>query len=155
MKKMWCTSDGYVTPSELKREIGYYQPIFVGYNQHDSGELITYLLDGLHEDLNRIKTKPYIENKDYDGREEKIVAEEQWGNFLKRNRSIIVDNLYGQYRSTLDCLKCSYRSIQFDPFLMCSLPIPLEESYKKIAIMLYKNIYHEDKIVMTFRPSER
>jgi len=29
--------------------------MFSGYNQHDSGELITYLLDGLHEDLNRVK----------------------------------------------------------------------------------------------------
>ena len=48
--------------------------MFSGYNQHDSGELITYLLDGLHEDLNRVKVKPYVESKDYDGRDDKIVA---------------------------------------------------------------------------------
>jgi ubiquitin carboxyl-terminal hydrolase 4/11/15 len=41
--------------------------MFSGYNQHDSGELIAYVLDGLHEDLNRVKTKPYVEGKDYDG----------------------------------------------------------------------------------------
>jgi len=26
--------------------------------------LITFLLDGLHEDLNRVKKKPYVESKD-------------------------------------------------------------------------------------------
>jgi len=36
--------------------------------------LINYLLDGLHEDLNRVKEKPYVETKDYDGRPDKIIA---------------------------------------------------------------------------------
>lgn len=34
---------------------------FSGYQQHDSQEFIAFLLDGLHEDLNRIKAKPYVE----------------------------------------------------------------------------------------------
>jgi ubiquitin carboxyl-terminal hydrolase 4/11/15 len=32
----------------------------VGYHQHDSQELLAFLLDGLHEDLNRVTEKPYI-----------------------------------------------------------------------------------------------
>jgi len=36
--------------------------MFQGYAQHDSAELLNYLLDGLHEDLNRVKgPKPYVE----------------------------------------------------------------------------------------------
>lgn len=27
-------------------------------------ELLAFLLDGLHEDLNRIRTKPYVEERD-------------------------------------------------------------------------------------------
>lgn len=53
-------SDSSVSPTQLKRAIGKYQTMFMGYNQHDSGELVSYLLDGIHEDLNRIKKKPYI-----------------------------------------------------------------------------------------------
>jgi len=45
----------------FKTTIGKYNPIFLGYAQQDSQELISYLLDGLHEDLNRIKKKPYTE----------------------------------------------------------------------------------------------
>jgi ubiquitin carboxyl-terminal hydrolase 4/11/15 len=51
------------------------------------------------------------------------VADEAWFNFLKRNQSIIVDLMYGQYKSVLDCPKCNNISVQFDPFLMVSLPI--------------------------------
>lgn len=31
--------------------------------QHDCQELIAFVLDGLHEDLNRIKKKVYVEAK--------------------------------------------------------------------------------------------
>lgn len=44
--------------------IGEFAPRFNGYTQQDSQELTSFLLDGLHEDLNRIKKKPYIEEKE-------------------------------------------------------------------------------------------
>lgn len=48
-------------------------------------------MDGLHEDLNRVKKKPYIEAKDADGRPDNEFAEECWNNHKARNDSIIVD----------------------------------------------------------------
>lgn len=42
---------------------GRYAPNFAGYQQHDCHELVTFLLDGLHEDLNRVVKKPYIEQQ--------------------------------------------------------------------------------------------
>ena len=41
--------------------MGRYAPQFVGYAQHDSQELLAFLLDGLHEDLNLVKKKPYVD----------------------------------------------------------------------------------------------
>ena len=57
-----------------------------------SQELLAFLLDGLHEDLNRVKCKPYIESKDTDGRPDVEVALENWTNHKERNDSIIVDS---------------------------------------------------------------
>lgn len=54
-------------------------------------ELLAFLLDGLHEDLNRVKNKPYILSKDADGRPDEEVADEYWANHKARNDSIIVD----------------------------------------------------------------
>ncbi len=50
-----------VSPSSFKYQLGKFAPQFQGYGQQDSQELLAFLLDGLHEDLNRIKRKPYIE----------------------------------------------------------------------------------------------
>ena len=40
-------------------------------------ELMAFLLDGLHEDLNRIKKKPYVEVKDGSGRPDAQVCARQ------------------------------------------------------------------------------
>jgi len=54
-------------------------------------ELLAFLLDGLHEDLNRVKHRPYINSGDADGRSDEEVADEYWANHIARNNSIIVD----------------------------------------------------------------
>ena len=42
--------------------------------QQDSQEFTANLLDGLHEDLNRIIEKPHIEEEEGDGRENSVVS---------------------------------------------------------------------------------
>lgn len=91
---------------------------------------MSFLLDGLHEDLNRIQQKPYTETIESDGRPDPVVAKESWSNHLKRNNSIITDYLHGQYRSEITCPECSHISITFDPFLTCTLPIPTKKEKK-------------------------
>lgn len=53
-------------------------------------------MDGLHEDLNRVHDKPYVELKDSDGRPDWEVAAEVWVNSLG-----FVCLLMGPFRSTL------------------------------------------------------
>ena len=56
--------------------IAKYAPRFNGFQQQDSQELLAFLLDGLHEDLNRVHEKPYVELKDSDLRPDFEVASE-------------------------------------------------------------------------------
>ncbi|DBA81599.1 hypothetical protein WJX77_011258 [Trebouxia sp. C0004] len=126
MDKLWKGDTASVSPSSFKYQLGKFAPQFQGYGQQDSQELLAFLLDGLHEDLNRIKRKPYIEEKDVDGRPDEEVAKEAWQNYRKRNDSTIVDHFQGLYKSTLICPMgdCQYHSIKFDPFMYLSLPLP-------------------------------
>ncbi|KAI2656254.1 Ubiquitin carboxyl-terminal hydrolase 32 [Labeo rohita] len=94
----------------------------------DSQELLAFLLDGLHEDLNRVHEKPYVELKDSDGRPDHEVATEAWENHLRRNRSIVVDLFHGQLRSQVKCKTCGHISARFDPFNFLSLPLPMDSS---------------------------
>lgn len=124
LQKLWSAGRTSVPPRAFKSKLSRFAPQFSGYNQHDSQELLAFLLDGLHEDLNRVKKKPYIEAKDADGRPEEEFAEECWNNHKARNDSIIVDKFQGQYKSTLVCPECNKISVTFDPFMYLSLPLP-------------------------------
>ncbi|GMP99171.1 hypothetical protein CsSME_00046750 [Camellia sinensis var. sinensis] len=91
LRKLWAPGTTPVAPRMFKSKLGCFAPQFSGFNQHDSQELLAFLLDGLHEDLNRVKCKPYVEVKDGDGRPDEELADEYWQNHLARNDSIIVD----------------------------------------------------------------
>ena len=124
LSKVWRPGASYVTPKHFKWQLAKFAPQFGGYLQQDSQELLSFLLDGLHEDLNRIKDKPYREEKDADGRPDDEVAAEAWENYRARNDSVVVDKFQGLYKSTLKCPNCNYTSVKFDPFMYLSLPLP-------------------------------
>ncbi|KAM3587416.1 uncharacterized protein V6R79_004754 [Siganus canaliculatus] len=126
-KQLWSGKYSYVTPRPFKTQVGRFAPQFSGYQQQDSHELLAFLLDGLHEDLNRIRKKPYIQLKDANGRPDKVVAEEAWDNHIKRNDSIIVDIFHGLFKSTLVCPVCFKVSVTFDPFCYLTLPLPMKK----------------------------
>ncbi|KAG2299984.1 hypothetical protein Bca52824_036456 [Brassica carinata] len=124
LRSLWAPGASTVAPRTFKAKLARFAPQFTGFNQHDSQELLAFLLDGLHEDLNRVKNKPYVEAKDGDGRPDEEVADEYWRNHVARNDSIIVDVCQGQYKSTLVCPICKKVSVMFDPFMYLSLPLP-------------------------------
>ncbi|XP_030925271.1 ubiquitin carboxyl-terminal hydrolase 8-like [Quercus lobata] len=124
LRKLWAPGARPVAPRMFKSKLANFAPQFSGYNQHDSQEFLAFLLDGLHEDLNRVKCKPYIEAKGLEDRPDEEAAEEHWKNHLARNDSIIVDSCQGQFRSTLICPLCKKVSVTFDPFMYLSLPLP-------------------------------
>ncbi|XP_036189464.1 ubiquitin carboxyl-terminal hydrolase 4 isoform X3 [Myotis myotis] len=127
IKQMWSGRDAHVAPRMFKTQVGRFAPQFSGYQQQDSQELLAFLLDGLHEDLNRVKKKPYLELQDANGRPDAVVAKEAWENHRLRNDSVIVDTFHGLFKSTLVCPECAKVSVTFDPFCYLTLPLPLKK----------------------------
>ncbi|XP_038864591.1 ubiquitin carboxyl-terminal hydrolase 11-like [Salvelinus namaycush] len=127
IKQMWSGRHYSVVPRLFKTKVGHFASQFLGYQQHDSQELLSFLLDGLHEDLNRVKNKEYIELRDADGRPDQEVAEEAWHNHQRRNNSVIVDTFHGLFKSTLVCPECRKVSVTFDPFCYLSVPLPVSK----------------------------
>uniref|UniRef100_A0A8B9GDF1 Ubiquitin carboxyl-terminal hydrolase n=1 Tax=Amazona collaria TaxID=241587 RepID=A0A8B9GDF1_9PSIT len=137
IKQMWSGRQSHVAPRMFKTQVGRFAPQFSGYQQQDSQELLAFLLDGLHEDLNRVKKKPYLELKDASGRPDSAVAKEAWENHRLRNDSIIVDIFHGLFKSTLVCPKCSKVSVTFDPFCYLTLPLPLRRDRLMEVTLVY------------------
>lgn len=121
---MWKNNES-VSPRELKGQIQKFSPRFVGYNQHDAQEFLHFLLEGLHNDVNRIKIKPTPLEMDIDENlNDSDKAIESWKRYLRFDNSRIIDNFVGQLKNTLKCTVCNYTSVKFDPFWDLSLPIP-------------------------------
>ncbi|CAF4440752.1 unnamed protein product, partial [Rotaria magnacalcarata] len=67
--KLWSNVRGPLAPFELRDSVAKFgSSRFTDFQQHDSQEFLSFLLDGLHEDLNRVHNKPYVELKDSDNR---------------------------------------------------------------------------------------
>ena len=56
--ELWRDSKSTVDTSAFKDQIQKFAPRFMGYSQQDAQEFLRYLLEGMHEDINRVDTKP-------------------------------------------------------------------------------------------------
>ncbi|CAE6514653.1 unnamed protein product [Rhizoctonia solani] len=129
-------------PLHLKGTVCRWAPAFAGYEECDSQELIGTVLDGLHEDLNRVLEKPYVSKPDWPEDSQGLspadlearIAKETWDGHARRNDSIIGDLFQGMYKSTLTCPECEKVSVTFDPFFSLSLPLPTSVSAWKHTV---------------------
>ncbi|XP_039299269.1 ubiquitin carboxyl-terminal hydrolase 32 isoform X1 [Nilaparvata lugens] len=139
IQDIWSGQFRTLAPLKLRWTIGKFAPFFTGSQQHDSQELLAFLLDGLHEDLNRVADKPYTVLKESNSRPDVIVAQESWEAMILRNKSIIIDLFYGQLKSSIICNVCGYESVKFEPFNSLSLPLPLESFVHVLVIVIRLN----------------
>ena len=137
IKHLWYGEKKIIEPYRLKNECGMVRNMFAGYNQQDAQEFISFLLDELHEDLNKVLNKPYIEKDDnlvFDSDIEECIYNKN--NFLARNQSIIVDLFYGMFKSTVVCPNqdCKNISKSYDPYSVISIPINVKAITKEIFV---------------------
>ena len=126
VKEVWRGQYGVIEPSQLKYEMGRFAEQFAGWGQQDSHELITAMLDAIHEDLNRRKQKPQVEAVSGNSKDDLEVARKSWINHKLRNDSVIVDRCHGLLKSQLDCPLCGATTVVFDPY--SSVPLPLQKT---------------------------
>lgn len=123
LNDIWAGEYSCMAPRILKQTVSLFAPQFSGNHQHDSHEFCQYFMDGLHEDLNRVKSKPYVEHMEALGMEDGKAAMESWRKHLLRHDSIFVDHTQGMHRSHLTCPSCGKESIKFDVYSSISLPL--------------------------------
>ncbi|KZS94684.1 hypothetical protein SISNIDRAFT_484224 [Sistotremastrum niveocremeum HHB9708] len=129
----------YLTPHGFRKSICTVGPQFQGADQHDAQEFLSFLLNGLHEDLNRITNKPpYTPSPEREAELEtlpqQIASPQEWKINRMQNDSIIVDYFMGQFRNRLQCLTCGKTSTTYNPFMDLSLPIPTGRGITKVSL---------------------
>jgi ubiquitin carboxyl-terminal hydrolase 4/11/15 len=137
-------------PRNFKNALGRAQPIFSGYGQQDSQEFLSFLVDGLHEDLNRIQKKPYTEYPESDDKTVhdpeaiKALGEKFRAIHRSRNDSVAMDLFNGFYKNTMVCPTCDKVSITFDPYSLLTLQLPIEQTWQHTVtfVPLHGPIWH-------------
>ncbi|CAK1592817.1 unnamed protein product [Parnassius mnemosyne] len=147
IKELWRSGekDSVVNTTSLKSQVQRFAPRFIGYSQQDAQEFLRYLLEGLHEDVNRVtvKPKPILTEID-DNLSESAKATEAWSRYLRMEDSRVGDIFVGQLKSTLRCTHCNHDSFTFDPFWDLSLPIPSRTGNLKLQQCLQHFVREEE-----------
>jgi ubiquitin carboxyl-terminal hydrolase 4/11 len=140
IRQLWQGDSPYLCPTDFRHIFVRFVRQFAGFSQHDSHEMLTFMLDTLHEDLNRVRQKPYLEMNEKSEKETELEASSRWWkNHLSRENSIIVDLFHGQYKSVITCPECNRISITYDPFMYLGLPIPSGHFKIKFKFFTYPN----------------
>jgi hypothetical protein len=115
-----------VRPSLFKATIGKFNEQFSGTRQQDAQELVSFLLDAVHEDVNLQIKKEYVDKVEgTDFESDEAAASEAWTRHLKRHRSVVVDVFQGLFKSTVVCTSCNKRYYRHVPLCFASLPPPM------------------------------
>ncbi|CAN9511032.1 unnamed protein product [Ophioblennius macclurei] len=146
IQTMWTSSSSEaVSPSEFKTQIQRYAPRFVGYNQQDAQEFLRFLLDGLHNEVNRVTVRPRGSAEDFDHLPDEEKGKKMWSKYLEREDSKIVDLFVGQLKSSLTCSHCGFCSTVFDPFWDLSLPIA--KGYGEVSLMDCMRLFTKEDVL--------
>ncbi|CAH1796752.1 unnamed protein product [Owenia fusiformis] len=149
LNSIWKSGESYVVPTSLKAQIQKFAPRFGGYNQQDAQELLIYVLEGLHQDVNRVTTKvkrEIIDDKQLEGLNTYEQSRLYWRNYTKVDDSFIVDTFVGQLRSTLRCTECEHKSLTFDPFWELSVPLP-KRGYSDVSLQDCFNLFTVEEML--------
>lgn len=144
--EIWSGKYKSISPKILRYEIGRHQKIFSGYDQQDSHEFLTIIIDILNSELqypiekivsswlHLLEFSNWILNifklfiaqwKYFQYPDEKLSAPDQaWREFIKNKDSFIQQMFFGQIRSTLKCIDCGKESPTYEGFSNLSLELP-------------------------------
>ncbi|KAG8799247.1 ubiquitin-specific protease doa4 [Serendipita sp. 398] len=136
---MWRADMGALTPYPFRKTVCTYAPQFADSNQHDAQEFMIFLLDNLHEDLNRILRRQIIETRpereaELERLPTQIASEQEWQLYRMTNNSIVVDYFQGQFRNRMECMTCHKTSTTYNTFMHLSLPVPDSKRASRVTL---------------------
>jgi ubiquitin C-terminal hydrolase len=118
---LFTTQKKYIAPKMFKKIIGKLNPLFEGMHAADAKDLIFFILEKLHQELNK-NDKISEESKiDYaqlekDSFDESKMLEHFINDYKEKNKSIIADTFFGIIRSTMKCKTCQKIKFSFQTF---------------------------------------
>ena len=125
------------SPNEFKEKLSQENPLFAGRAANDSKDLINFLLERLHKELNDIKKENNM--KDGNNMSYKIKPNDQLdeqkminiftNEFNEKYKSIISNLFYGLLESKSQCQQCKYIKYNFQVYSFIEFPLERVNQY--------------------------
>ena len=162
IKRLWIKSYNknktYYEPHDFKNIISDMNPLFQGIAANDSKDLVNFILQQLHEELNKPNLNQVNDTRELNQYDEKQMFLSFFEEFKNNQRSVISDNFYFIIETKTECLNCkqinqmkgNYNPIYLYNFqIMHFLIFPLEE-VRKYKIMQYQQNFSEVNLIDCF-----
>ena len=162
IKKLWLKSynnnKSYYEPYNFKKIISDMNPLFEGVQANDAKDLINFILQELHEELNEPKIKVDNNSFNIDQYNERQMLFNFLEEFKKKQRSKISDIFFFIIETKTECLNCKQRFLMngiSDPIYLYNFQImnflifPLEE-VRKFKIIQYQQNFQEVNLIDCF-----
>jgi len=139
LKHLWDenSSQKYYAPEHFKQVISEMNPLFKGIAANDSKDLIIFMLEKMHKELNTKQGNNIINNQEPNPCDFNAVYLDFINDYQNKNDSIITQEFYGYNNIISSCSKCTNISHNVQTFNI--LFFPLEEVRK------FKN-YNENRV---------
>ena len=101
LRELWMRSFpcDEIRPIALRRLIGRENEDYATLQQQDAHDVLVFLLDRLHEDVNKVLKKPYVENSEGNGDNDEDISKEAMEKHRLRDDSVVQDIVGTQLRS--------------------------------------------------------
>ena len=138
----------FYEPHDFKKKIGEKNPLFSGVAANDSKDLILFILETLHKELNRLKDANKNNNNDDNGfygqisnqTNEKEEHHKFRMDYYSMNDSIISQLFYGEQESFSHCYNCQKYIYSFNIFNQLIFPLEKVRQYL-MSNNMYMNGY--------------
>ena len=122
LRKLWSqTYETYYAPREFKEMISQMNPLFKGIQANDSKDLVLFIFETIHYELNNPSQNPFDIKLENIPNELKLFR----SNYYPQNYSIISKIFYYEQYSILQCKRCGFQTNNFN--IMNMIIFPLEK----------------------------
>ncbi|TIB95941.1 cysteine proteinase [Wallemia mellicola] len=147
---MWREQYTFISPMTFRKNICTFANQFIGTDQHDAQEFLSFLLDGLHEDLMVGEGQKPTEDTNNDALESlptPLGSEREWKRYKQMNDSVIVDYFQGQFRNRMECMSCHKTSTTYNSFMYLSLPVPTKKLKGSVSLTTCLDSFLKDEVM--------
>ena len=121
----------YYTPTSFKDKISEMNPLFKGIAANDSKDLILFLYETIHNELNSAKDQDNQNNINNEIQDDSIEPElqELRSEYYPKNSSILIKTFYFEHKNEMKCLNCECVKSNYNINNMLIFPLEKVREY--------------------------